>query len=158
MIEIDVNLDDYERKLTKYIALARDMSPLNRGLVGILADIPERAFAEEADPSTGDKWAELSPVTIKRRGNSGPILQVSGQLAGEMASDYGPDFARVTAGKEYAPTHQYGAEQGEFGTTSRGGPIPWGDIPARPFFGVGERDKDDMQDFLQDALQRLFDD
>jgi phage gpG-like protein len=47
---------------------------------------------------------------------------------------------------EYAATQQYGARRGEFGTGSyktRKGtfPMPWGDIPARPFLGFSDDDQ-----------------
>jgi phage gpG-like protein len=45
----------------------------------------------------------------------------------------------------YAPTHQFGARQGQYGryaTRRRTSiPIPWGDVPARPFLGVSAEDE-----------------
>ena len=153
MIEIEINIEDLDARLTSLIALGRDLTPVNRGIAGILADIPERAFREQADPATGEAWAALSPVTVKRRGSATPILQVSGQLAGSMQSEYSRDFSRVYTNKEYATTMFYGAKQGEFGRTKRNGPIPWGDIPGRRFFGISKQDEDDLVDFVRNAVQ-----
>ena len=47
-----------------------------------------------------------------------------------------------------ATTHQFGAKQGTFGRTTRGGPIPWGNIPARPFLGPSD-------DLNQDILEAI---
>ncbi len=51
----------------------------------------------------------------------------------------------------YAGTHQFGAAKGAFGSTSKGAPIPWGDIPARPFLGLSDADEADIRDLI-DAL------
>ena len=55
---------------------------------------------------------------------------------------------------DYATPHQFVTEQGEFGLTSRGGPIPWGDIPARPFLGWS----DDLDAEITGAVERHFTD
>lgn len=55
---------------------------------------------------------------------------------------------------EYAATQQFGARQGAFGRTRRGGPIPWGNIPARPFMGISREDRATALDILRDYLTR----
>ena len=65
------------------------------------------------------------------------------------------DDARVRAALDRlkeAGTHQFGASKGAFGTTSRGSPIPWGDIPARPFFGLSSEDEWGVLEILTDHL------
>jgi phage virion morphogenesis protein len=116
----------------------------------------ERAFDEEADPATGEPWADLSDVTKARREKAGhwpgSILQVKGQLAASIESDYGKDFAQVGSNKVYAPVMFFGAEKGAFGKNKRGGPIPWGDIPARPFLGLNADDEADILDILETEI------
>jgi len=156
MIEIDVNITEVDALLGRMVALGADMRPVTRPLAGILADIPERAFAQQRDPVTGAPWAPLSPVTVNRRGSASPILQVSGMLASSIQAEHGADYARVTTATVYAPTHQLGAKRGQFGRTRRGAPIPWGDIPARPFFGVGPADEAEIAETASGALQRFL--
>ncbi|GFK94431.1 hypothetical protein NNJEOMEG_02276 [Fundidesulfovibrio magnetotacticus] len=156
MIEIFVNTSPVDALLMRIVALGANMTPVTRPLAGVLADIPERAFAGQRDPVTGAPWAPLKPVTVNRRGSSTPILQVSGILAGSIQAEHGPDFARVTTNVPYAPTHQFGAKKGQFGRTRRGGPIPWGDIPARRFFGVGPEDEAEIAQTTSSALQRFL--
>ena len=56
----------------------------------------------------------------------------------------------------YAGTHQFGAEKGSFGSTAKGTPIPFGDIPARPFLGLSDADGDELTDILRDfIIERL---
>ena len=52
----------------------------------------------------------------------------------------------------YAGTHQFGAEKGAFGATSRGDPIPWGNIPARPFLGLSGDDETEIGNLITDYL------
>jgi len=156
MIEIEVHIDQAQALLANIIAAGRDMTPITRALAGVLADIPERAFAAQADPATGNAWEPLSPTTVARRGSAQPILVVSGILAGSIHSDYGPDFARVGTADVKAPTHQFGAKKGQYGRTRRGAPIPWGDIPARPFFGIGPADEAEIAETALESLQRVL--
>lgn len=79
-------------------------------------------------------WAGLSPVTLARRAHGGgAILQDSGELKRSITATHTNDTATVGSNLKYAPTHQFGARQGEFGRSDRNTPLPWGDIPARPF-------------------------
>lgn len=121
-----------------------------------LESAAERAFDEEADPATGEPWAGLSDVTKARREKAGhwpgSILQVKGQLAASIESDYGKDFAQVGSNKVYAPVMFFGAEKGAFGKNKRGGPIPWGDIPARPFLGLNADDEAYILDILETEI------
>jgi phage virion morphogenesis protein len=51
------------------------------------------------------------------------------------------DTLLVGSPQKYAAVQQFGAKQGEFGQNRRGRPIPYGDIPARPFLGVSDADQ-----------------
>ena len=156
MIEIEVKIAALEALLGRAIALGANMTPITRALAGVLADIPERAFANQADPATGQAWAPLAPATVAKRGSATPILQVSGALAGSIQSESGPDFARVTTADVKAPTHQFGAKKGQYGSTKRGRPIPFGDIPARPIFGIGPEDEEELLQTAAGGLQRAL--
>lgn len=52
----------------------------------------------------------------------------------------------------YAGTHQFGAAKGSFGTTESGRPIPWGDIPERPFLGLLIDDAAEVELLVRDWL------
>ncbi|HML56420.1 MAG TPA: phage virion morphogenesis protein [Solidesulfovibrio magneticus] len=153
---IEVHIDQAQALLANIIATGRNMTPITRALAGVLADIPERAFANQADPATGAPWAALSPTTVARRGSAQPILQVSGILAGSIHSEHGPDYARASTADVKAATHQFGAKKGQYGSTRKGTPIPWGDIPARPFFGIGPEDEAEIEGTALEALMRVL--
>jgi len=51
---------------------------------------------------------------------------------------------------------QFGAKKGQFGKTRRGAPIPWGNIPARPFLGVSVSDRSDILAILAEHLRKAI--
>jgi len=53
---------------------------------------------------------------------------------------------------EYAAVQQFGAKKGAFGRTRRGAPIPWGDIPPRPFLGLSDADRRSILDLIAEHL------
>ena len=111
----------------------RDLTPVMKVIGERLLNSARERFADEEAPD-GSAWAPLSEGTLKaKQRNRGRILTRDGYLGGTLA--YRADSTSVEIGSPliYAGTHQFGAEQGAGGVTSRGSPIPWGDIPARPF-------------------------
>ena len=133
----------------------RDLRPAMRDIAAALEDSVEEAFQKEASPS-GTPWKVLTEHTKARRARTrkwpGQILQVDGRLAGSTTSDYDASSAVVGTGVVYAPTHQFGAEEGEFGSTRSGRPIPFGDIPARPFLGFSTETKEAIVDAINRHL------
>ena len=94
-------------------------------------------------------WAGLSPLTIaRRRGGAGAILQDTGELKRSIKATHSNDTATVGSNLKYAPTHQFGAKQGEFGRSDRNTPLPWGDIPARPFIPMDKNGDISYDGFL----------
>ena len=158
MANIDIEYDDREvvAALRRLAASAADLTPAMRAIAAALEDSAAEAFESESSPA-GAPWADLSDVTTaarERRGKwPGDILQVTGNLADSIDSQYDDTQAVVGTNVVYAATQQFGAAKGAFGTTSRGAPIPWGDIPARPFLGVS----DEARAAILDAIRRQLD-
>lgn len=155
MIDIEIDDRDISKGLNDLLARTSDLSPAMREIAGVLADIAEQSFADETAPH-GTAWPDLSDITKERRAKigkwPGSILQVSGQLAGSIQPDYGKDFAVASTNKDYAGTQQFGAKKGEFGKTPRGAPIPWGDIPPRPFMGLSSEGKEEILSVINKYL------
>jgi phage virion morphogenesis protein len=89
-----------------------DMSPVMRAIAEELRSLTEAAFEAE-----GPGWPKLAESTIRQRAKSGhwgsgaKMLQVEGQLAGSVSTDYGSHFAKIGAGggaAKYAAIHQLG--------------------------------------------------
>lgn len=138
-----------------------DASPAMRAVSLVLLRETERIFAREGKGVGLDRdWAPLSDVTkhqralmqsggrqFSKRGKqlarytaaaNGPmkILQRSGKLAASVTPASTSHTAGITANRKYAATMFFGAKQGQFGRDGRNHPIPWGDIPGRPFLPV----------------------
>ena len=155
---IHVEFDDAEvrRALGRLQAAGTDLRPAMQDIGEHLLNATRGRFHDEEDPE-GHPWAPLRPATKKRKKrNAGKILTEEGHLRGIVMQ---ADSDSVVVGSPfiYAGVHQFGAEQGAFGSTSRGSPIPWGDIPARPFLGVPDDDEREIVaiilDHLRDAIR-----
>lgn len=146
MIEIDYKDRSVLNALRRLDDRLGNLKPAMRDIAGVLADASERAFQDEADPATGAPWAPLTEATVGMRGDAHPILQRSGQLAASISPDWGRDFAAAGTNKVYAAMHQFG------GTTAADSMIPGKDIPARPFLGLGDEDRDEILDIIRGHL------
>jgi phage virion morphogenesis protein len=164
-----IEVDDREvmAALAGLQGAADDLTPLMAEIEGILVDATERAFENQEDPATGAPWAELSPVTKSRRADpDGPILKDSGSLVSSVNGAHDADSAEAGVSEIYGITHQLGAKKGQYGSASGAFqfdgeglspmqiPIPWGDIPARPFLGIGDEDKEEISDAVSRYIQR----
>jgi phage virion morphogenesis protein len=128
-----ITIDDaqVQAALTDLIRRVTNPGPALADIGRALGNLTEDAFQAE-----GPGWPPLSPVTVARRGRAHPILQDTGGLAASITHGADATSAWVGASKVYAAVHQFGQPKGASGRTRRGAPIPWGDIPARPFLPV----------------------
>lgn len=131
----------------------QDLTPAMSEIAAALEDAAKQAFADEASPA-GEPWADLSEATkairAKDRKWPGEILRDSAILFRSITRDHDRTSAVAGTNVVYAALHQFGAERGAFGRTRRGGPIPWGDVPARPFLGRSDR----LDNVILDAIAR----
>ena len=155
---ITVEFDDAEvrRALDRLLNAGADLRPVMEDIGEYLLRTTRDRFDAEEGPD-GTPWAPLSATTRRRkRKNAGKILTEEGRLRGNLAYEADSDSVTVGTPSIYGGVHQFGAEKGAFGRTSKGGPIPWGDIPARPFLGLSDADEDEIvaliADYLRDAL------
>jgi phage virion morphogenesis protein len=130
-----------------------------------LAESTKHRFASSTAPD-GSRWAENSDLVLlrflgqtpgayrKRRTETGgrgltakgakalggkkPLIGETRNLSSTITYDVveGGTTLLVGSPEKYASTHQFGAKKGAYGSTRHGAPIPWGDIPARPFSGL----------------------
>ena len=54
------------------------------------------------------------------------------------------------SGLIYAGTHQFGAPKSSYGSTGKGQPIQFGDIPAREFPGLSYADREEIESTVSD--------
>ncbi len=165
MITIEIKDDEITalfRRLSGHLA---DMSDVMNSVGEQLEYQTEQRFAEGVAPD-GTPWAPKSQTTIDaytRRGQSVDFRPLFGPnadgtpLRSSFFRNYGPDFVEIGTNKIYAGVMQFGAGQGAFGTTGKGGPIPWGNIPARPFLGLSDTDRQNITATVEEWLESISD-
>jgi phage virion morphogenesis protein len=93
-----------------------------------------------------NKWKKLAPSTVKRRGNSGPILAVSADLRNSISAQAHGGGVTIGTNVPYARAHQFG--------TDKAGRSHSVKIPARPFLVIQDEDIDDALDIIARHLTR----
>jgi phage gpG-like protein len=108
----------------------------------------------------GTAFAPRSATTLERYGKL-PLSIKGGPLKWQGDMQGGIFHQASATGVEYgsnaiqSAVMQFGATQGQFGTTARGGSIPWGNIPARPFIGLSTDDNDMILETLEEWIGGL---
>lgn len=144
-IEIKIDNNDVERKLLKLAQKGENLRPLMKNIAGIFASATEENFKNEGRP---DKWTELSEATKKQRTKQkkwpGQILQVSGQLASSISTQYDDESAVIGSNLDYAAIHQLGGQAGKNKKV---------EIPARPYLKLTDDDFNEILDATEQYLK-----
>jgi phage gpG-like protein len=106
-----------------------------------------------------------------------PLIGETRRLSTEIYPQVDANSVEIGSSLVYAATQQFGAKMGAFGRysqvarwrkyekgdfrkhagTVKGFPIPWGDIPARPFIGLSTSDEESVLAIVTRYLQAGFD-
>lgn len=157
---IDIAIEDraVQTMLNDLAGRVSDLRPAMREIGEAIAEGIKQRF-ESASDWDGTPWAQNSQVTILRylgltkrnfKKRDGSLTKLGQKraaakkpLTGETRSlrstiTYQASRTGVAIGSpmEYAATQQFGAMRGAFGRTRRNAPIPWGNIPPRPFLPI----------------------
>lgn len=136
MITITIDDAHFQRRTRQLLAALGPELPRALGDVG--QNIIERT---RANITAGRDWwgqalAPNSPVTIARKGGSRPLIATGTFVSTRLFHHVSGNVLTLGAGGVQAAVLHFGARKGQFGRTRRGAPIPWGDIPARPYMPV----------------------
>lgn len=130
-IEIRIENEELQRYLDQLAEKASDLRPLMKNIAGILENSVETNFEQQGRP----KWEGLKKPTIEYRTKHdywpGKILQMRGELAASITSDYDENSAVVGTNKIYAAIHHFGGKAGRNKQV---------DIPERPYLMVGDEE------------------
>jgi phage gpG-like protein len=94
----------------------------------------------------------LSAKGSRRSGGKKPLIGESKALSSTISYKPSADQLEIGSGLIYSRVQQQGAGKGAFGKTKRNSPIPWGDIPARPYLGFSDEDRSMILDVLESYL------
>ena len=146
-VEIKIDNEEVHKRLLDLAKRGENLRPLMKNIAGIFASATEDNFREEGRP---DKWTDLADITKKNRTKKrkwpGQILQVEGQLASSVTTQYDDDSAVIGSNKDYARIHQLGGDAG------RGKKVK---IPARPYLQLTD---DDFNEILHETEKYLNND
>ena len=181
---INVTIDDREVKaiLGRIQKNLDDLTPAMKIVGSIVRTSIVRNFEKSGRPV---KWKKHSAITAKRRGEGAKILMAEGLgagLAGSIHLKAEKDRVVVGTDKIYAAVQHFGAKKGSFGNvtvvqrigkhirklksgktsevtahtrTRHNVPLPWGDIPARPFMMVQDEDWAEIKDALGEYIMGI---
>lgn len=162
MIKIDLDDRSVLNALNGLLRAGADLQPALQDIGEYLVVSTRDRFRDGVAPD-GAPWAPNSPVTTARRGKGAagkrPLIGETRQLSTRIFYRVTAHTVEVGSPLEYAAVHQFGAGKGQFGRSKRGskrGPIPWGDIPARPFLGLSDQDRSEVLDIIQEHLARAL--
>lgn len=151
-IIIEYTGDDVMRELRRLQAAVgpAGMRPALAEIGEDLAESTRLRFSSGTAPD-GSSWATNSQTTLRRKRGTRPLVD-SGMLGGGITYQLVDGGVEIGSSRIYAGTQQMGAKRGQYGRTSRGAPIPWGDIPARPLLGVSAADEQTILGILADHI------
>lgn len=160
MITIVIKDDEISAVLDRLSRSLSDLTPVMQEIGELLVPSTKERFKAGEAPD-GSKWAAKSETTIetyRRRGDRidfRPLFGPSGRLSSEIAFAPTSHSVEISSNMIYAAVMHFGAAKGAFGTNAKGGSIPWGNIPARPFLGVSEQDRTNLIETVEEWLLRV---
>lgn len=153
-----VTSQDVQRRLNNVLAFVSNEKKLMGAIAATLHEETNENFATKGHGT----WPALKPfpeirskgrVVRRARGPGDMPLRDRSNLYNSITERSTNTSAELGAGTnvKYSALHQFGARQGQFGKTKRNTPIPWGDVPARPYFPI-----DSEGNILPSALERVM--
>lgn len=157
---IKITLDDRAIPELQKIAIQLQHPKKLYGVLGeTLKKIHKARFKQEVDPD-GKKWKPLSPITQEIKGND-KILKHRGYLSERTAYNYDDNGVEFGSDAKYARLHQFGGvikpkkgKRLKFGKDGNTVFAKQSKIPARPWLGVNDQDKQQLLDKAAALLQR----
>lgn len=146
MAEIEIDDEEIRRALQNLQDAAGDMSTALKEIGERLTESTKHRFETTTGPD-GNRWPRNSPATLQHKEGDRPLTGETGELMDTIHWQLqGDDAVEIGSPMEYAAMQQFGGAKAEF-------PHLWGDIPARPFLGISDDDRDTMLDIIQAHIE-----
>lgn len=165
-MRIDLKTAEAEAVFAELMRRTTDLTQPMQDIGELMVESTRQNFIEGSSPD-GVPWAPKAQATLdayaarKETVSTKPLIGPSRTLSTTIFSQ--PNATSVAWGSAMiqAAVMQFGAEAGEFGATigrDKNGreymvSTPWGNIPARPFIGVGEEDETAIVATLEEWLE-----
>ena len=163
MIRSEINLTFAEAAFAALDGRLSDMTPVMFDIGEYLVTSTKDRFPAGTAPD-GTKWTPKSSATLDRYGarksnrvDRRPLFGPTGLLSQQISHEVSATGVNWGSNLIYSAVMQFGAAKGAFGQMANGSPIPWGNIPARPFIGLSETDEAMILETLADWISGAFD-
>ncbi|GAB5433145.1 MAG: phage virion morphogenesis protein [Epibacterium sp.] len=158
MYTLKFNDAGLDLRLSQLQSQLDDMSPVMQDLGEYLVQSTQDRMLKGQQPD-GTPFAPRSETTLALYAAKGfrfgaQPLNKSGEMRQQLNYQASADGLTWGSNAIQAAVMQFGARQGAFAGNSRGGPLPWGNIPARPFLGVSDDDHNAIVGELEEWLGR----
>ena len=154
MIEVKLDSTQVLKALETLSKASASPRPALLAIGEDLVKSTKNRFNESRGPD-GKAWAPNSPATLKRKRGTKPLVG-EGILRDTISYAEGGNILTIFSPMEYAATQQFGAIKEQYGRgKTRNFPIPWGNIPARPFLGISNDDEKMIIETVSDYLRSV---
>jgi phage virion morphogenesis protein len=151
MYDVKIDAREVETELRKLEHRIGDLKPVFEDIGEYLIVSTRQRFLDKEAPD-GTPWARNSALTEELKGRDDPLIGESKSLSRYFSYNATSGSLEFGSPMKYAAVQHFGARQGAFGFSDRGAPLPWGDIPARPFLGLSVTDRAAVLDIVREYL------
>jgi len=146
---IKVEIDDHaiREALNRLQEHAGNIEPALVDISEYLTKSTKQRFVDGQAPD-GTAWEPNTDHTLARKGGDKPLIGESKALSTQFSGEISANTLLFGSPMEYAAVQQLGAKKHSF----TGGKSPWGDIPARPFLGISNKDEDVILEIIKDHI------
>lgn len=169
-MKLDLNTEEAKRVFAELARRLTDKTELMQDIGELMVESTRQNFVEGTSPD-GIPWAPKAQSTLDAYAARGetvstrPLIGPSKTLSTTIFAQPTPTSVTWGSNMIQAAVMQFGAAAGEFGARigkDKNGrdfmvSIPWGDIPARPFIGVGPQDEEAIVATTEEFLERAGD-
>jgi len=146
---IKVEIDDHaiREALNRLMDHTGNIEPALVDISEYLTESTKQRFVDGKAPD-GTAWEANTDYTLSRKKGDKPLIGEAKALSTQFSGDISANTLLFGSPMVYAAVQQFGAKKHSF----TGGKSPWGDIPARPFLGISNKDEDVILNIIKDHI------
>lgn len=159
MIRIEFNHAPTTEAIRQAIASLENATPLFHDIGEYMVEATRKRFLLGVAPD-GKRWLPKSDTTLERYRRLGygrlirPLIADGKKLSTEIQFFVAREGVVIGSSMIYSRVMQEGALKGAFGRDRHGRPLPWGNIPARPWLGVSRGDQQKIVEIAEEYVGR----